>query len=76
MASAQVVETSVNTNNNPSHDYTTNPDDHSSHNNSILLKSACQLLLLLLFRITNGISRSESRALLLQNGVTKDNHRF
>ena len=28
MASAQVVETSVNTNNSPSQDYTTNPDDH------------------------------------------------
>ena len=32
MASTQVVETSVNTNNSPSQDYTTNPDDHSSHN--------------------------------------------
>ena len=32
MASAQVVETSVNTNNSPSQDYTTNPDDHSKHN--------------------------------------------
>ena len=32
MASAQVVETSVNTKNSPSQDYTTNPDDHSSHN--------------------------------------------
>ena len=31
MASAQVVETSVNTNNSPSQDYTTNPDDHSNH---------------------------------------------
>ena len=31
MASAQVVETSVNTNNIPQ-DYTTNPDDHSNHN--------------------------------------------
>ena len=31
MASAQVVETSVNTNNSPSQDYyTTNPDDHSN----------------------------------------------
>ena len=30
MASAQVVETSVNTNS-PSQDYTTNPDDHSNH---------------------------------------------
>ena len=30
MASAQVVETSVNTS--PSQDYTTNPDDHSNHN--------------------------------------------
>ena len=28
MASAQVVETSVNTNNSPSQDYITNPDDH------------------------------------------------
>ena len=33
MASAQVVETSVNTNNSPSQDYTTNLDDHSNHNN-------------------------------------------
>ena len=32
MTSAQVVETSVNTNNSPSQDYTTNPDDHSNHN--------------------------------------------
>ena len=32
MASAQVVETSVNTNNSSSQDYTTNPDDHSNHN--------------------------------------------
>ena len=32
MASAQVVETSVNINNSPSQDYTTNPDDHSNHN--------------------------------------------
>ena len=31
MASAQVVETSVNTNNSPQ-DYTTNPDDYSNHN--------------------------------------------
>ena len=31
MASAQVVETSVNTNNSPSQDYTTNPDNHSNH---------------------------------------------
>ena len=32
MASAQVVETSVNTNSSPFQDYTTNPDDHSNHN--------------------------------------------
>ena len=32
MASAQVVETSINTNNSPSQDYTTNPDNHSNHN--------------------------------------------
>ena len=32
MASAQVVEMSVSTNNNPSQNYTTNPDDHSNHN--------------------------------------------
>ena len=31
MASAQAVETSVNTNNSPSQDYTTNPDDNSNH---------------------------------------------
>ena len=28
----KLVETSVNTNNSPSQDYTTNPDDHSNHN--------------------------------------------
>ena len=32
MASTQVVETSVKTNNSPSQDHTTNPDDHSNHN--------------------------------------------
>ena len=32
MASAQVVETSVNTNNSPSQDYTTNLDDHLNQN--------------------------------------------
>ena len=37
MASAQVVETSVNTNNSPSQDYTTNPDDHSNHNTTFLM---------------------------------------
>ena len=34
MASALVVETSVNTNNSPSQDDTTNLDDHSNHNNN------------------------------------------
>ena len=37
MASAQVVETSVNTNNSASQDYTTSPDDHSSHNKFAML---------------------------------------
>ena len=32
MASTQVVEMLINTNNRPSQDYTTNPDDHSNHN--------------------------------------------
>ena len=32
MASAQVVKVSVNTNNSPPLDYTTNSDDHSNHN--------------------------------------------
>ena len=32
IASAQVVEMSVNTNNSPSQYYTTNPDDHLNHN--------------------------------------------
>ena len=32
MASAQVVETSVNTNSSSSQDYTTNLDNHSNHN--------------------------------------------
>ena len=39
MASTQVVETSVNTNNSPSQDYTTNPDDHSNHNDLCFIKS-------------------------------------
>ena len=37
MASAQVVETSVNTNNSPSQDYTANPDDHSNQNTELML---------------------------------------
>ena len=37
MASAQVVETSVNTNNSPSQDYTTNLDNHSNHNKGSIL---------------------------------------
>ena len=41
MASAQVVETSVNTNNSPSQDYTTSPDDHSNHNNTVVIDSRC-----------------------------------
>ena len=43
MASAQVVETSVNTNDSPSQDCTTNPDYHSNHNsisNIKLMKDA------------------------------------
>ena len=36
MASAKVVETSVNTKNSPSQDHTTNPDDHSNHNFGLL----------------------------------------
>ena len=39
MASAQAVETSVNTNNSPSQDYTTNLDDHSNHNNLGLVET-------------------------------------
>ena len=38
MASTQVVETSVNTNNSPSQDYTTNPDNHSNHHNKTFPK--------------------------------------
>ena len=38
MAFAQVVETSVNTNNSPSQDYTTNPDDHWNHNTIFMTK--------------------------------------
>ena len=38
MASAQVVETSVNTNKSPSQDYTKNPDDHSNHKIARVLK--------------------------------------
>ena len=44
MASAQVVETSVNKNNSPSQDYTTNPDDHSNHNNAISIVNERHLL--------------------------------
>ena len=36
MVSAQVVKTSVNTNNSPSQEYTTNPDYHSNHNINIV----------------------------------------
>ena len=32
MASVQVIESSVNTNNSPSQEYTTNPNDHSNQN--------------------------------------------
>ena len=32
MASAKVVETSVNPDNSPFQDYSTNPDDHSNYN--------------------------------------------
>ena len=44
MASAQVVETSVNTNNSSSQDYTTNPDDHSNHNIAYILRINLQFL--------------------------------
>ena len=43
MASAQVVETSVNTNNSPSQAYTTNPDDHSNHKNIIIIRDDMML---------------------------------
>ena len=39
MASAQVVKTSVNTNNSPSQDYTTNSDDHSNHNKLVYTRA-------------------------------------
>ena len=45
MASTQVVETSVNTNNSPSQDYTTNPDDHSNHNKKLIVKERDNALL-------------------------------
>ena len=44
MASAQVVETSVNTNNSPSQDYTTDPDDHSNHNRTLVFESVSRKL--------------------------------
>ena len=44
MASAQVVETSVNTNNSPSQDYTTNPDDHAQTTTLTHLGSNLSLL--------------------------------
>ena len=44
MASAQVVETSVHTNNSPSQDYTTNPDDHSNHNMNDFIAHGFELL--------------------------------
>ena len=43
MASAQVVETAVNTNNSPSQDYTTNPDDHSNHNMFLNCYFICEM---------------------------------
>ena len=56
MASAQVVETTVNTNNSPSQDYTTNPDNHSNHN-----KVACLLhLLVFLFAVSKLLAAGQS----------------
>ena len=51
MASAQVVEMSVNTNNSPSQDYTTNPEDHSNHN------------ILELFKIETNGNQSQSTSI-------------
>ena len=42
MASAQVVETSVNTNNSPSQNYTTNPDDHLIWDSTEALKDVSE----------------------------------
>ena len=46
MASAQVVETSVNTNNSPSQDYTTNQDDRGAKTFSSLQKDQLPPLIL------------------------------
>ena len=50
MASTQVVETSVNTNNSPSQDYTTNPDDYSNHDIDSPGFKPFTVILLLLFK--------------------------
>ena len=55
MASAQVVETSVNTNNSPSEDYTTNPDDHSNHNITVYVAMFNQFETCSVFRFRNYI---------------------
>ena len=57
MASAQVVETSVNTNNSPSQDYTTNRDDHSNHNKASRVKQLhiAKLIYLLNNLLSKGV---------------------
>ena len=71
LASAQVVETSVNTNNSPSQDYTTNPDDHSNHNKNFVYTCVQILHFRSTFVSFLGMSEYDSQVIdidvLLQN---------
>ena len=64
MASAQVVETSVNTNNSPSQDYTTNPDDHSNHNKYQTEAFSCCM-----DRAYRAVKTERSRLSILSQGI-------
>ena len=66
MASAQVVETSVNTTNSPSQDYTTNPDDHSNHNIVVWMEKShmnCAKSNSVLEIVNDGLAKTLVRAL-------------
>ena len=60
MASAQVVETSVNTNNSPSQDYTTNLDNHSNHSIDSPGFKPFTVITITLFNLISVISSASS----------------
>ena len=72
MASAQVVETSVNTNNSPSQDYTTNPDNHSKHNKIYLIYFSDFLQ----EQESEGIEIIDDRIFLTENDPKRDDFGF